>query len=71
MQEGDKDANLEHVQELFVKSLLDNISIWKSLIVQDLYLVLLDKKWNGHSVKHLLKLLFLVIMSLSNAVDAT
>ena len=44
MKKGYEDADLYHVHELLVESLLDNIAVAERLIIQYLKLVLLDQK---------------------------
>jgi len=58
MEEGHENADLEHVQELFVEGLTcDGLKV-KTLVVKNLELVLPDQERNRHTVVELLDVLF-------------
>ena len=60
MQERHKDAHLDHVYKLLVESFIDYFLKTELRVVQNLDLMLLNQKWNGHPVEHLLYFVFRV-----------
>jgi hypothetical protein len=54
MKEGNEYADLEHVQEFLVKGFVRCVLIVHILVIQNLYLMLLDQERNGYTVTNLL-----------------
>ncbi len=54
MKEGNEYADLEHVQEFLVKGFVRCVLIVRILVIQNLYLMLLDQERNGYTVTNLL-----------------